>query len=169
MVVSNLRRIGRHGAIAAVAAAALVLGACQSAPVAKLSPAQVQTLQQQGFKLTENGWELGLSEKVLFGLDEDTIRGEQQVAVQRIGQALIGAGIDHVRLDGHTDDLGSAEYNQQLSVRRAEAVAKVLVSVSFLPENIQVRGLGKGKPVADNRTAAGRAENRRVAIVVTID
>ena len=106
---------------------------------------------------------------MLFGLNEDVISADRQGAVQRIGQALLGAGIDHVRLDGHTDDSGTADYNQQLSVRRAEAVAKVLATTGFQAENIQVRGLGKGKPVADNRTATGRAENRRVAIVVTIE
>ncbi|MGO4809592.1 OmpA family protein [Cupriavidus sp. 2MCAB6] len=154
---------------AALIAMTLALGACQTVPVSTLTATQVDALQQQGFKLTENGWELGLSEKVLFGLNEDVISGDQQATVQRIGLALTGAGIDQVRLDGHTDDSGSADYNQQLSVRRAEAVANVFATAGFLPEKIEVRGLGKSKPVADNRTAAGRAENRRVAIVVTID
>ncbi|MDF3831705.1 OmpA family protein [Cupriavidus basilensis] len=147
----------------------LALGACQSTPAGRLTAPQVETLQLQGFQLTDNGWELDLSEKVLFGLDEDAVSGERQLAVQRIGLALKAAGIERVRLDGHTDDSGSAEYNQQLSVRRAEAVAKVFAVAAFPPGNVVVRGLGKSKPVADNSTVAGRAENRRVAIVVTID
>lgn len=169
IVLSNLRITGSRGLAAASVAISVALAACQTAPASQLAPAQVQALQSQGFTLTENGWELGLSEKVLFGLNEDVISGDRQEAVQRIGLALSGAGIDHVRLDGHTDDSGSADYNQQLSVRRAEAVAKVLATAGFQPENIQVRGLGKSKPVADNRTAAGRTENRRVAIVITIE
>lgn len=168
-MLSNLRGIGGRGMAAGLIAMTLTLGACQTVPAARLNGTQVDALQQQGFKLTENGWELDLSEKVLFGLNEDVISGDRQVAVQRIGLALTGAGIDQVRLDGHTDDSGSADYNQQLSVRRAEAVAKVFATAGFLPGQIEVRGLGKSKPVADNRTAAGRAENRRVAIVVTID
>ncbi|MDW3688636.1 hypothetical protein RA280_44375 [Cupriavidus sp. CV2] len=80
------------------------LAACQTVPAPKLTPKQVQALESQGFKHTENGWELGLSEKVLFGLDEDVIGADLQEAVQRIGLALAAAGIDHVRLDGHTDD-----------------------------------------------------------------
>ncbi|MNL72720.1 Outer membrane porin F precursor [compost metagenome] len=72
-------------------------------------------------------------------------------------------------MDGHTDDAGSAEYNQSLSVRRAEAVARLLAGAGFAPENIEVRGRGKSRPVADNRTAAGRSENRRVAIVVSVE
>jgi len=54
-------------------------------------------------------------------------------------------------------------------VRRAEAVARLLAGAGFAPESIEVRGRGKSRPVADNRTAAGRAENRRVAIVVSVD
>ncbi|MHA7683962.1 OmpA family protein [Cupriavidus sp. PET2-C1] len=165
----NLRAAGSRGIAAAMIAITLALAACQSVPAPKLTPAQVEALQSQGFQLAENGWELGLSEKVLFGLDEDVISADRQEAVQRIGLALLAAGIDHVRLDGHTDDSGPAEYNQQLSVRRAEAVAKVFATTGFRAENIQVRGLGKSKPVEDNRTAASRAENRRVAIVVTIE
>ena len=165
----NLRAAGSRGIAAAMIAITLALAACQSVPAPTLMPAQVEALQSQGFQMTENGWELGLSEKVLFGLNEDVISADRQGAVQRIGLALLGAGIDHVRLDGHTDDSGPADYNQQLSVRRAEAVAKVLATTGFQAENIQVRGLGKSKPVADNRIATGRAENRRVAIVVTIE
>ena len=168
-MLSNLQATGSRGIAAAMIAITLALAACQTVPAPKLTPAQVDALQSQGFQLTENGWELDLSEKVLFGLNEDVISADRQGAVQRIGQALLGAGIDHVRLDGHTDDSGTADYNHQLSVRRAEAVAKVLATTGFQAENIQVRGLGKGKPVADNRTATGRAENRRVAIVVTIE
>ncbi|WP_254615786.1 OmpA family protein [Cupriavidus basilensis] len=168
-MLSNLQATGSRGIAAAMIAITLALAACQTVPAPTLTPAQVEALQSQGFLLTESGWELDLSEKVLFGLNEDAISGDRQEAVQRIGLALSGAGIDYVRLDGHTDDSGSADYNQQLSVRRAEAVAKVLATTGFQAENIQVRGLGKSKPVADNRTATGRAENRRVAIVVTIE
>ncbi|WP_454724823.1 MULTISPECIES: OmpA family protein [Cupriavidus] len=168
---SNLSVSARLWLGAVLGAAMLVLAACQTqaTPGAQLTASQVETLRQQGFQLTDAGWELNLSEKVLFGLDEDTISAEHRAVVLRIGMALRGAGIDRVRLDGHTDDSGSAQYNQQLSVRRAQAVARVLAESAFLPQNIEVRGLGKTRPVADNHTAAGRAENRRVAIVVTVD
>ncbi len=147
----------------------LALGACQSVPHGKLTPAQVGILKHEGFALTDNGWELGMPDKLLFGLNEDAINGDQVQALQRLGTTLHAAGIDRARVDGHTDDSGSAEYNQQLSVRRAQAVARILAGAGFAPENIEVRGLGKSRPVADNRTATGRSENRRVAIIVTVD
>ena len=145
------------------------LAGCQTAPYRKLTAQQVETLRQQGFHLTGPGWELDLSEKVLFGFDDDAIPPERQSNLRRIGQALLGAGIDHVRLDGHTDDAGSTDYNLKLSLRRAQAIAGVLVSAGFARDDIEVRALGMSRPVADNHTPEGRAQNRRVAIIVTVD
>ena len=148
----------------------LVFGCATREPAkTKLTPAQVALLQNEGFQLTENGWELGLSEKVLFGFDEDTIDGPRQAPLLRLGRLLSEAGITDLQVNGHTDDTGSAEYNQKLSVRRATAVTRVLDSAGYSQGHIHVRGLGKAMPIADNRTAAGRAENRRVAIVVSVN
>ncbi|MFS8929959.1 OmpA family protein [Cupriavidus taiwanensis] len=156
--------------VAAVMLASLAVAGCQATPPAgRLSPAQLAVLQQEGFKQTGEGWELGLTDKVLFGFNEDLIEGDRAANVQRIGRALRGVGIERLRVDGHTDDAGSADYNQSLSVRRAEAVARLLADAGFARDSIEVRGLGKARPVADNRTAAGRAENRRVAIIVSVD
>lgn len=165
----HLRRLAA-ASLGTALASLLALGGCASAPPpGKLTPAQVAVLQSQGFALTDLGWELGLPDKVLFGFDEDTITPERQTALLRIGRLLHGAGIDSLRIDGHTDDAGTLEYNQQLSVRRAEAVARVLATCGFPRDHMQVRGLGKTHPIADNSTAAGRAENRRVAIIVSVD
>lgn len=153
----------------AVSLAVVMLGACQTVPAARLTPEQVGTLKQEGFEATENGWELGLPDKLLFPLDEDSITDDQQQMLLRLGRTLGSAGIDRIRVDGHTDDLGGVEYNQQLSLRRAQAVARVLSTAGFATDSIEVRGLGESRPVADNRTPAGRTENRRVAIIVTVD
>ncbi|MNI94792.1 Outer membrane porin F precursor [compost metagenome] len=79
---------------------------------------------------------------------------------------MLGVGIQGVRVDGHADASGKAAYNQQLSERRAQSVAKVLIGIGMPMQNIQTRGLGSTQPVADNRTSLGRTENRRVSIVV---
>ncbi|MBY8947707.1 OmpA family protein [Pseudomonas sp. SH10-3B] len=149
--------------------ALLALGGCQTAPPKGLTPAQVAVLQQQGFELTDDGWAFGLSGKVLFGSDVETLNPPSTEIVQRIGKALLGVGIERVRIDGHTDASGKEAYNQQLSLRRAKSVATVLQSVGIKEQNIQLRGLGSSKPVAANDTAAGRTENRRVSIVVIAD
>ncbi|MCS4314994.1 outer membrane protein OmpA-like peptidoglycan-associated protein [Pseudomonas sp. BIGb0381] len=149
--------------------ALLALGGCQTVPSKGLTPAQVAVLKQQGFELTDDGWAFGLSGKVLFGSDVETLNQPSTDIVQRIGKALLDVGIERVRIDGHTDASGTETYNQQLSLRRAQSVATVLQGVGMKEDNIQLRGLGSSNPVATNDTAEGRTENRRVAIVVIAD
>ena len=146
----------------------LALSGCQTPPKG-LAPAQVAVLKQQGFELTDEGWAFGLSGKVLFGSDVETLNKPSTDIVERIGQALVGAGIERVRVDGHTDASGKEPYNVALSLRRAKSVGKVLTRVGMKEENIQLRGLGSSEPVAPNTTTAGRTENRRVSIVVIAD
>jgi outer membrane protein OmpA-like peptidoglycan-associated protein len=149
--------------------AVLALTGCQTAPQKGLTPAQIAVLKQQGFELTDEGWAFGLSGKVLFGSDDDSLNRASSEIVERIGKALLAVGINRVRVDGHTDASGKEAYNEQLSVRRATSVAKVLTTAGMKEENIQLRGLGSSVPVATNTTTAGRTENRRVAIVVSAD
>jgi outer membrane protein OmpA-like peptidoglycan-associated protein len=145
----------------------LALSGCQTtAPRKGLQPAQIVVLQQQGFVLNDEGWELGMSSKVLFGNDIDTLTADSIANIERIGYALLGADIQKLRLEGHTDSYGDPTYNQDLSVRRANSVAQVLIGIGMHPENVSVRGLGMSKPVADNKTASGRMENRRVSIII---
>ncbi|MEW5620844.1 OmpA family protein [Pseudomonas putida] len=146
--------------------AMLALTGCQSAPPKGLTPEQIAALKREGFTPTDEGWAYDLSGKVLFGSDLDSLNGQSQAIVERIGKALLGVGIQGVRVDGHADSSGKAAYNQQLSERRAQSVTKALVGVGMQAQNIQSRGLGSSQPVADNRTSAGRTENRRVSIVV---
>ncbi|MDP1007333.1 OmpA family protein, partial [Klebsiella pneumoniae] len=89
--------------------------------------AQIAVLKQQGFELTDEGWAFGLSGKVLFGSDVEALNKPSTDIVERIGKALLGAGIERVRVDGHTDASGKEAYNQQLSLRRAKSVAAVLI------------------------------------------
>jgi outer membrane protein OmpA-like peptidoglycan-associated protein len=146
--------------------AVLALSGCQTAPPKGLTPEQIAVLKREGFTPTDEGWAYDLSGKVLFGSDLDSLNGQSQAIVERIGKALLGVGIQGVRVDGHADSSGKAAYNQQLSERRAQSVTRALVGVGMQAQNIQSRGLGSTQPVADNRTSAGRTENRRVSIVV---
>jgi outer membrane protein OmpA-like peptidoglycan-associated protein len=149
--------------------ALLALTGCQTTPQKGLTPAQIAVLKQQGFELTDEGWAFGLSGKVLFGSDVESLNAQSTEIVQRIGKALLGVGIERVRVDGHTDASGKETYNQQLSLRRAKSVGKVLSEVGMKEQNIKLQGLGSKEPVASNDTPAGRTENRRVSIVVSAD
>nr|WP_220462467.1 OmpA family protein [Pseudomonas putida] len=143
-----------------------MLSGCQSTPPKGLTAEQIAVLKREGFAPTEDGWAFDLSGKVLFGSDLDSLNGQSQAIVERIGRALLSVGIQGVRVDGHADASGKAAYNQQLSERRAQSVARSLVGIGMPAQNIHTRGLGSTQPVADNRTPAGRTENRRVSIVV---
>ncbi|MCP8351253.1 OmpA family protein [Pseudomonas sp. SD17-1] len=155
--------------LAFLALALFALGGCQTPPPKGLTPEQIAVLKQEGFTPTDEGWTFGLSGKVLFGSDLDALNTQSREIVERIGKALLSVHIERVRVDGHTDSSGKASYNEQLSARRAASVARVLVGVGMRPENVETRGLGSREPVASNDTAAGRTENRRVAIVVASD
>ena len=67
-----------------------------------------------------------------------------------------------VVLEGHTDSIGKEAYNQKLSEKRANAVAKALEDLGVSGDKIKTVGFGETKPIADNKTKQGRAENRRV-------
>lgn len=147
----------------------LAMGGCQSVPPKGLTAEQIAMLKQEGFRLTDEGWEYGLSGKVLFGSDLDALNAESRNIVERIGKSLLSVDIQRVRVDGHTDASGRDAYNEQLSLRRAQSVANALTAVGMRPENVETRGLGSREPVASNDTRAGRMENRRVSIVVASD
>lgn len=147
----------------------LVLGlaGCQTKPPQTgLSAEQIAVLQEQGFELRDEGWEFGMSSKVLFGNNLDRLNPDSRSTLAKIARALLAVDIDKVRLEGHTDNYGDEGYNQKLSERRAESVAAVFREAGMPAANIEVRGLGMSKPVADNKTRSGRSENRRVAIIV---
>ncbi|WP_409287054.1 OmpA family protein [Pseudomonas guariconensis] len=143
----------------------LALGGCQSVPKG-LSEEQIAVLKREGFAPTDEGWAFDLSGKVLFGSDLDSLNSQSRAIVERIGKALLSVDIQRVRVDGHADASGKEAYNQQLSERRSQSVAQALIGIGMQPQNIRTVGLGSSQPVADNRTASGRTENRRVSIVV---
>jgi outer membrane protein OmpA-like peptidoglycan-associated protein len=137
--------------------------------VTGLTPAQIAILQQQGFHPISGGWELGLSDKVLFATNSDTLNPTTHTAIEQLGRSLLSVQIAYLRIEGHTDNYGTDAYNDDLSLRRANAVAGVLEEAGMIPANLQVRGLGKLDPIADNNTPTGQSENRRVAIIVSSD
>jgi outer membrane protein OmpA-like peptidoglycan-associated protein len=72
----------------------------------------------------------------------------------------------NISILGYTDNTGSAEYNQSLSVRRAEAVKAAITANGVSASRLTTQGKGEGDPIADNTTEAGRSQNRRVEIVI---
>jgi OOP family OmpA-OmpF porin len=103
---------------------------------------------------------------VNFDFDSAEIRPDSRPTLDE-AVLILGDNRDIlVVTEGHTDALGSTEYNQALSVRRAEAVYRYLVNRGIAPERLTVRGFGEDQPVASNETESGRAQNRRVELRV---
>jgi len=102
---------------------------------------------------------------VFFEFDRADLKPESEVELMEVVRLLRAHPKWKVEVQGHTDSIGTAAHNQQLSQRRAEAVRHFLISRGISPERIQARGYGSSRPIASNATDEGRALNRRTEIV----
>ena len=152
---------------AAMGLCILLLAACQTKP-AGLTAEQIAVLQKNGFTQTAAGWELGLDAKVLFGNNQAKLSPESEKTVEKLASDLLHVGLMKVNLDGHTDNYGDVGYNNDLSLRRANTVAAAFAQAGMPRANIHTRGLGQSQPVASNKTQEGRAQNRRVSVIIVV-
>jgi outer membrane protein OmpA-like peptidoglycan-associated protein len=106
---------------------------------------------------------------VLFDFNKYTLKPEARERLARISGIVLAYPDLKLQIEGYTDSIGSDEYNQTLSEKRAEAVRDYIVSSSVPINNVSAQGMGKADPVADNSTAAGRKLNRRVEMIVSGD
>jgi len=104
---------------------------------------------------------------VTFDFDSDRLSSDATPILDQAVASLKEAGDVQVSIEGHTDSVGSNEYNMGLSRRRAESVRKYLESQGIDPGRLQTTGFGEEQPVATNDTAEGRAQNRRVELRVS--
>jgi OOP family OmpA-OmpF porin len=113
-----------------------------------------------------------VSEKVTFAadaffdFDKSVLKPDGKAKLDDLASKLQGMNLEVIIAVGHTDSVGSDAYNQKLSVRRSEAVKAYLVSKGIEANRVYTEGKGEKQPVADNKSAAGRAKNRRVEIEV---
>jgi len=101
-----------------------------------------------------------------FDFDKAVLKPEGKAKLNDLAQKIQGINLEVIVATGHTDSIGTDAYNQRLSVRRAEAVKAYLVSRGIDKSRIYTEGKGESQPIASNKTAAGRAKNRRVEIEV---
>ena len=103
---------------------------------------------------------------ILFDTGKATIKPESSAALAPIGEVLKADASLRLEIQGHTDNVGAKAANQTLSQQRAAAVRDYLVKTfAIAPDRLTATGLGDTKPIADNATDAGRAQNRRVELV----
>jgi outer membrane protein OmpA-like peptidoglycan-associated protein len=104
---------------------------------------------------------------VLFDSGQATLRPAAREKLAKVSGIVLAYPGLKLQVEGHTDSVGSDAYNQKLSEKRADSVRAYLVKQGLSPDTITAMGFGKADPVADNKTASGRQQNRRVEMVVS--
>jgi len=115
---------------------------------------------------TALGMVMNLGDSIEFDFDRAELRSENKEILSRIAGVLLTAEGFGIQVYGHTDDVGSVEYNQELSERRAEAVRQYLIGAGVDEAKIQSKGFGKSAPLVEGTDAEARQRNRRVEIAV---
>jgi outer membrane protein OmpA-like peptidoglycan-associated protein len=112
----------------------------------------------------ENEITLNMPSDITFDVDRSDVKPQFQQTLYNVAQTLREYESTTVDVAGHADSTGTDEYNMALSQRRADSVARVLSSNGVNPVRIVAVGFGESRPIADNATVSGRAQNRRVEI-----
>jgi outer membrane protein OmpA-like peptidoglycan-associated protein len=156
--------------------------AAQATQQAQAAQQQAQTAQQQEQQMRERlkqqlnqvlqtqdtarGLIVSMPD-VLFDFNKFTLKPETREKLAKVSGILLAYPDLKVQVEGYSDSIGSDEYNMKLSDQRADTVREYLVAQSVADSNVTAQGYGKSHPVADNTSASGRAQNRRVELVVS--
>jgi outer membrane protein OmpA-like peptidoglycan-associated protein len=119
-------------------------------------------------KRTENGVLVRMKNDILFDSGSAVLKPEAIAQLEKMGDILAKYSDDRIRVEGHTDAVGSGPANEQLSLRRADAVKRVLLGRGVTEPQITALGMGETRPVADNKSQTGRAANRRVELHIDV-
>ena len=133
--------------------------AAAAAPAPAPAPAAVVVAAPTSEKVT-------FAADAFFDFDKSVLKPEGRAKLDDLVSKMSGLNLEVIIAVGHTDSVGSDAYNQKLSIRRSEAVKSYLVSKGVEKNRVYTEGKGEKQPVADNKTAEGRAKNRRVEIEV---
>jgi outer membrane protein OmpA-like peptidoglycan-associated protein len=141
----------------------------QQARDAEMRTSQLETqLKELNAKKTDRGLVITLGD-VLFDTNKAQLKSDGTHSLQKLAGFLKQYPQRMARVEGYTDSTGGADYNQELSDRRAKAVRTSLVGMGISNDRITTHGYGEESPVASNSTAAGRQMNRRVEIILSDD
>lgn len=135
----------------------------------RAADAQAALAKLAAVKDDDRGTIITLSGSVLFASNQATLLPAARTRLEQVADVLLTTRERSIVVEGHTDSQGSESHNTDLSQRRADAVRNSLVQRGYQADLIQARGMGEGRPVASNGSADGRANNRRVEIIIARD
>jgi outer membrane protein OmpA-like peptidoglycan-associated protein len=146
----------------------------RSAEIARLQAEQQKTQEELRKTLSQlasvreeaRGLIVTLPGSIYFDVNKSDVKPAMRARLTEIARALATVPGQRVLVEGHTDSDGTSEYNLQLSRLRAQSVRSALVEGGVSPDRIEAQGYGETRPVATNGTAAGKAQNRRVELVL---
>jgi len=140
--------------------------AAAPAPAAKPAPAPAAPAKPAAAAPRPTTEKVTLAADALFDFDKAVIKSDAKAKLDDLVAKLKAINLEVIIAIGHTDSVGSAAYNQKLSLKRAEAVKAYIISKGIEPNRVYTEGKGEKQPIADNKTKAGRSKNRRVEIEV---
>ncbi|PUE20118.1 outer membrane protein OmpA [Limnohabitans sp. WS1] len=156
---------GCDGAIVAPKAAPAPAPAAP-APAPKAAPAPAPKPAPKPAPAPAAATKVTYAADAFFDFDKAVLKAEGKAKLDDLVGKVKGVNLEVIIAVGHTDSVGSDAYNQKLSVKRSDAVKAYLVSKGIEKNRVYTEGKGEKQPVADNKTSAGRAKNRRVEIEV---
>ena len=131
------------------------IAGCDGVPVAAQAPVVAPTATK-----------VVLNADTFFDFDKDTLKPEGRQVLDQVASQVETINLEPLIAVGHTDSIGTEQYNQGLSERRAASVKNYLVSKGIAADRIYTEGKGESQPIASNATREGRAQNRRVEIEI---
>lgn len=132
----------------------------------RAADAQAALAKLAAVKEEERGLVITLSGSVLFASGKSALLPAAQNRLNQVCDALLATKERRLTVEGHTDSQGSSSSNQVLSQQRADAVRSYIISRGYPGDLIRAQGIGEDRPVTENTTAEGRANNRRVEIII---
>ncbi|MBS9524725.1 OmpA family protein [Litoribacter ruber] len=160
----------KKGSTAGGAVIGAAVGGAAGAAIGRYMDRQAKQLEEEvknaEVERVGEGIKVTFESGILFGFDSYSLTPAAQENVQELARILNEYPDTYIQVEGHTDNRGSATYNQGLSERRASSVANYLKMQGVASDRITTTGHGFDKPVADNETDEGRAKNRRVEVAI---
>ncbi|WP_200974151.1 OmpA family protein [Echinicola sp. 20G] len=160
----------KKGNTAAGAVIGAAVGGAAGAAIGKYMDKQAKEMEELEDAKVERvgeGIQLTFDSGILYGFDSYQLTPEAQENVMKLAKILNDYPDTNIMIDGHTDSKGSEDYNQELSVKRANSVANYLKMQGIDGVRLTTVGHGESMPIASNDSDAGRAENRRVEVAIT--